>query len=301
MADTSTRRADVAPPKPSPTPPPAPVLVNDQPTIIPLEAGRSITIEGVGSIEIRSTTQRNWSRVAIGRRGDDTVFVKQFVDRVGRSHPRGFEGDQRTAERLGDEVVDGVRVVPNVGRDPHQLIAVYPYIEMATIDSIVKVGPEHARTAGRVGEALAAILGSRLVDDPPGHTDIWKGLDPKNIGWTPEGQLWIFDFGPPTLVERRVAAARVLATGLLSRWVARPGMHLLRPERVAIEGVCRPLTPYTTFESVDRALRSQRELRMREPQRTRLAATATRLGLQTLGRVHWAAVRYEARRLFDET
>ena len=51
----------------------------------------------------------------------------------------------------------------------------------------------------------------RSVDDPPEHADVWKGLDPKNIGWTPEGQLWIFDFGPPTLIERRVAAARVVA------------------------------------------------------------------------------------------
>lgn len=267
----------------------------------PVRVGEIVDVDGLGPITIDRVTQRNWSRVALGHRGDERFFVKQFVDRVGGRHDRGYDGDRRSQELLGDEVLPGVRVVPVAGRVPDRLITVNPHIDMTTIDSINQAWPRHREPASKVGEALAQILRDRTVAADPNKISVWKGLDPKNVGWTPEGDLWVFDFGPPKVLSRSAAAARVMAAGLLSRWVARPGLHLVWPERSILRGVCEPIAEFTTFEAVDRELAHHAALRLREPQRVGLAAAATRLGLRTLGRIHWAAVEREARRLFRDT
>ncbi len=170
---------------------------------------------------------------------------------------------------------------------------------MQTIDSIGTATSKHREPAAKVGEALAELLETRRIDDQ--RVAVWKGLDPKNIGWTADGDLWLFDFGPLAELDTAEAAARVMAAGLLSRWVARPGLHLVWPERCILRGVCEPVARFTDYERVHEELRQHAELRMREPQRVGIAATATRLGLQTLGRIHWWAVEREARRLFATT
>jgi hypothetical protein len=91
-----------------------------------------------------------------------------------------------------------------------------------------------------------------------------------------------------------------MAAGLLCRWVARAGTHLVWPERDILRAVCEPLADLTELEQVEHELAKHAALRLREPQRTGLAASATRLGLRTLGRIHWAAVQREARRLYAE-
>lgn len=265
-----------------------------------VDAGQTITIDGAGDFHVIEGIQRNWSRVAVATKGGERFFLKQFVDRVGRSHRRGFDGDQQTIDELGSEVLPGLHVVPVVGRREDLLVTVSPFIEMTTIDSITRGRARHRFEAARVGEALVEILTTRTVEGRPDDVAVWKGLDPKNIGWTDDGTLWVFDFGPPKVIPRERAASRVLAAGLLSRWVARPGFHLVSPERSILRGVCEPLVPFTTLESVERELRQNQELRMREPQRTGAAAAATRFGLATVGRLHWSALEREARRLFAD-
>jgi hypothetical protein len=126
-------------------------------------------------------------------------------------------------------------------------------------------------------------------------------MDPKNIGWSDDGTLWVFDFGPLVDIPLHVAAARVMAAGLLSRWVARPGLHLVAPEPWLLRGVCAPLAPLTDLEEVEKVLRQHHDLRQREPQRQGAKAFATRIGLNTLGRVHWAVLNREARKLLADT
>ena len=258
--------------------------------------GDRLDVGGIGAIRIDSYTQRNWSRVGVASRGTQRFFVKQFVDRVGGRHEKGYDGDRLTREMLGEQVGGSLRVVPVVGRIADRLITVSPLISMQTIDSIGRARNRHREPATRVGIALARILDERRMAG--NRVAVWKGLDPKNIGWSDDGSLWLFDFGPPAELDTAEAAARVMAAGLLSRWVARPGLHLVWPERSILRGVSEPIVPYTDYERVHRELRQHAELRIREPQRVGIAATATRQGVRTLGWFHWWVVEREAQRLF---
>ena len=300
---TTTQRSEVnraAAPRPSIPRTPRTMSEPELEPVEPIRPGQTVAVDGLGSLTVRSVTQRNWSRVARAEAGSTQYFVKQFVDRVGAPHRRGHLGDHATSEALGSEVLPGLHVVPALARDDELLLTVFPFIDMTTIDSIAHGRAHHRGPASRVGAALAGILETRTVPHNPDDVAVWKGLDPKNIGWGTDGRLWVFDFGPPSVISRNDAAARVMAAGLLSRWVARPGRHVVSPERPILRGVCEPIAGYTTLEAVEAELRHHKQLRMREPQRRGVAATATRLGLRTLGRIHWAAVQREARRLYAE-
>lgn len=300
---TTTQRSEVGrAAAPRSATPRAPITMSApaHPPVEPIRPGQTLDVDGLGALEVDDVTQRNWSRVAVAHIGDDRYFVKQFIDRVGAPHRRGHLGDCATSQSLGDEVLPGLHVVPALARDNELLLTVFPFIEMTTIDSIAHGRAHHRGPASRVGAALAGILETRSVPGHPDDVEVWKGLDPKNIGWGKDGRLWIFDFGPPSVIPRSDAAARVMAAGLLSRWVARPGRHVVAPERSILRGVCEPIADYTTLDAVEAELRHHKQLRMREPQRRGVAATATRLGLRTLGRIHWAAVQREARRLYAD-
>ena len=261
-----------------------------------IEPGETLEIPGCPAIRIDSVTQRNWSRVGVASGPDGTYFVKQFIDRVGRRHARGYEGDNAALAAVGEEI-SGVRVVPVVGRVPERLFTVSPHIEMRTLESMSRRHRTGATESHRVGQAMADILLACRLDDDPTMVRTWKGIDPKNIGWSDDGTLWVFDFGPLVDLPLDVAAARVMAAGLLSRWVARPGLHLVAPERWLLSSLCAPVAPLTNLEQVETVLREHHDLRQREPQRRGVQALVTRVGLNTLGRVHWAVLNREARKL----
>ena len=265
----------------------------------PVTANEALLIDGVGKVTLGVVTQRNWSRVGIATKPDgQRFFCKQFVDRLGTAHPRGFDGELRTRDVIGEPSVAGLSVVPVAGLDRSRLIMLFPYFDMETIDSMSFSSFRHRAAAERVGVALAEILEERRVPGDPDSVCVWKGLDPKNVGWDEDGRFWLFDFGPPTEVPIQTAAGQVVAAGLLSRWVARPGTHMVWPERWILRRVCTPVAALTTYEEVDRFLVQHHDLRVREPQRSGYAATATRLGLQTVGRAYWYTARQEARRLY---
>jgi hypothetical protein len=264
-----------------------------------LRSGQRLHVEPLGELQVHTVHQRNWSRVGIGTAQGQKFFLKQFVDRVSGWHERGYEGDQKTLELLGDEIAPGIRTVPVVARIDDDLVTVAPHVEMTTIDSISTVEERHGRDAENVGNALRETLTSRILADDPTRTSVWKGLDPKNIGWEADGSLWVFDFGPATDADLHRAAARAMAAGLLCRWVARPGRHLVWPEPSILYGVCRPLAELTSLDAVIAELDTHAELRRREPQRTGYAAAATKVGLHTLGRVHWKVLHRHAARIFE--
>ena len=268
-------------------------------SIAPLSTGERVHVPEIGDIRVGEVTCRNWSRVApaVGPDGEE-LFCKQFVDRVGAIHVSGYAGELKTRERLSHDQLPDVEIVPVVGTVDDRLIMVSPRIDMMTIDSIPVARSIHREPALAVGAALEAILDTRRLPNDPSTVAVWKGIDPKNIGWDRDGKLWIFDFGPESELSITSAAGRLMAAGLLSRWVARPGPHLVWPERTILRGVCAPISRFTTYEEVDRRLVENHELRRREPQRTGARATATRLGVNSLGRVYWAHARREARRLF---
>lgn len=266
-----------------------------------LAPGDRLVLAGPGEVRIETVHQRNWSRVATAVGADGSRwFCKQFVDRIGVGHPRGYAGELETRETLGPDDLPGVRIVPVAGLVPDRLTVVSPYVHLETIDSVGYAWTASRCPSERVGRVLADLLEARTVPDANARrVRVWKGLDPKNVGWDDDGAMWVFDFGPPVELPVETAAGQVVAAGLLSRWVARPGLHLVWPERSILRGVCRPVAAHTSFEEVDRRLRQNHELRVREPQRTGVAATATRAGLHTLGHLYWATARREARRLFD--
>lgn len=271
-----------------------------EPHVAPLRDHEQLDVPGLGTIRIGAVTRRNWSHIApaTGPNGE-RLFCKQFVDRLGAAHQSGYAGELATRALLTGTDLPEVQVIPVVGQHDDRLVMVSPHLDMITIDSIPVARRKDRVRAEAVGYALARILDARRVPGQPDMVSVWKGIDPKNIGWDSNGQLWIFDFGPASVLPISGAAGRLVAAGLLSRWVARPGPHLLWPERTILHGVCAPLAPLTSYEEVERRLTQNHDLRRREPQRTGKRAAATRLGLNTVGRVYWATARREARRLFD--
>lgn len=279
-----------------------PGLQDDRPEPVRLlRIGEVIECDGLPPMTVTTVTQRNWSRVATAAAGPDRFFVKQFVDRVGAPHDKGFRGDQEVMESLDREVCPGLSVVPVIGRDQDRLLAISPYIEMSTIDSIGRSRDWDVERAATVGVALRTLLDNRTIEDDPDKVSVWKGLDPKNVGWSEDGRLWVFDFGPAVVLDRAEAAARVIAAGLLCRWVARVGIHVLWPEGPLLRAVCEPLADLSDLEMVRSELAMHAELRFREPQRTGWGAVMTRFGLRTVGRLHWAAVDHHARKVFRES
>lgn len=268
-------------------------------TYAPLVTGERVRVPDLGDVRVGEVVRRNWSRVALaaGPNGEE-LFCKQFIDRVGGVHVSGYTGELKTRARLEQDRLPDVDIVPVAGTVDDRLITISPRIDMMTIDSIPVARSVHRDSAQAVGAALEAILDTRRLPDDPSRVAVWKGIDPKNIGWDRNGKLWIFDFGPESELPIDAAAGRLMAAGLLSRWVARPGPHLVWPERTILRGVCAPIARFTTYEEVDRRLVENHELRRREPQRTGKRATATRLGVNSLGRIYWAHARREARRLF---
>ncbi|MEZ5166332.1 MAG: hypothetical protein R2695_07505 [Acidimicrobiales bacterium] len=85
-----------------------------------------------------------------------------------------------------------------------------------------------------------------------------------------------------------------------SRGGSLAGVHLVWPSDPSCGARPQTLADLTDLEQVNHELAKHAKLRLREPQRTGLAAVATRLGLRTVGRVHWAAVEREARHLFRD-
>jgi len=269
-------------------------------SVPPIQVGETLRSSTLGPLTVMSVTQRNWSRVARVECDGTTYFAKQFVDRVQRPHQRGFLGDQEVMESLATELCPGISVIPVLERIEDRLVYLSPHIEMATIDSVGSEIRRQVDRAAAVGGALRAILEERAVGDSPNSVSVWKGLDPKNIGWTDAGKLWVFDFGPRAVLPQSTAAARVIAAGLLCRWSATPGTHLVWPERDVLRAVCAPIVELTEFGAVETELARHTTLRLREPQRTGVAAAATRVGLLTLGRLHWASLTRIARQLFAD-
>ena len=263
-----------------------------------IDSGERMEVPGVGPVELGPVLARNWSHVApaTGPSGEQ-LFVKQFVDRVGRAHVRGFEGELRTRASLDGAALPDVSVLPVLAEHPERLVLVFRYRVLTTIDSIPLARRADGRAARAVGEALDRILEARRDAERPDVVHVWKGLDPKNVGWDGDRRLWIIDFGPPAELRLADAAGRLVAAGLLSRWVARPGPHLVWPERSILRGVCEPIAHRTTLAEVDRRLDQNHALRRLEPQRRGARARLVRIGLDTVGRAYWATARREARRM----
>ncbi len=265
----------------------------------PLTTGEVIAIAGIGTLRVGEVTERNWSRVAKASGPDGQLyFCKQFIDRVGRAHPRGFAGELATRACMNQRPLAAAERIPLIGQIDQRLIMVFPHVPMTTIDSMRRSSVADLEATRRVGELLAEIVDTQRSPNDPSSVAGWKGLDPKNIGWDETGKMWIFDFGPPTHVDVETTAGRLVAAGLLSRWVARPGTHVVWPERPILRAVCEPLASMTTYDAVDQSLRNHFELRLREPQRTGAAAQATKAGVHTLGRMYWASARQVARSMF---
>ena len=263
-----------------------------------IESGERMEVPGLGPVRLGHVLSRNWSHVAPATGpGGAHLFVKQFVDRLGRAHVRGFDGELRTRASLEAVELPGVAVVPVLAEHRERLVLVFRYRVLTTIDSIALATRADGRAARAVGEALERILEARRDPERADVVHVWKGLDPKNVGWDGERRLWIFDFGPPAELDQADAAGRLIAAGLLSRWVARPGLHLVWPERSILRGVCEPVAHRTTLAEVERRLDQNHELRRLEPQRRGARARAVRFGLDTIGRAYWSTARREARRM----
>lgn len=225
-----------------------------------LMTASSFTMDDGRSLAIDQRQQRAWSRVGFGRLDGEPVFVKQFVDRWGKAHRVGFDGEVATAADLArtGALPAGVLAIPAAAVAGDDLITVSPVVDLVTWDDMTyRRSAERRSHAAIVGAALDRTLRHRSAE---GRARTWKGLEAKNFGalTDPDGRLCgccaVFDLGPPVTGPVSRAGARVVAYAFASPLARRVNADALLTSSSMVLELVRPLAWSTTTELVDEEL-----------------------------------------------
>lgn len=213
-------------------------------------------------------TQRNWSRIthAASVQGDETYFVKQYIDKAGTAHPDHFQYEKEGALLASQALSAAVHVPALKYRDETSLLNVFEFTNIVSIDVLLRTDPSafercFASVVCRMAEVLAAmqVAGQSLQDagipikrrDFGGPADSlnFKGFEIRNAGVPPDApaeigsaDLVLFDFVRPYLAPVEEAAAKLFVSiGLLnwgspvSRFMKGPDTELLAMSRPLLE------------------------------------------------------------------
>ena len=267
---------------------------------LPLRGGAKLLC-GATEITCEATTQRNWSRVARGRRPDGSpVFLKQFLDRRGTWQVDHYRYERDGGTRARRVLGDLARVPELVHPSRPNLTLVYEHVAVETVDELLRRRPDVLgdRFPG-LAERLRVIVdllaepsrrltvGLTAKERPwggPSRAVCFKGLDVRNLGYDAGGGLVAFDFGRPYLAPVEEAAAKLFVSIGLLRW-GRP-LRLFRcgPDDALLERAAAALGPYLDRDAVLAEVELQRSLRTGTFQGGRVSSVVKRWGVEILGR-----------------
>ena len=295
-------------------------------TCEPLLAGREYRVDPVPaggeviSLSCTSVTQRNWSRVGVGRHaaGDGGVtpyFLKQNIDRSGRAHPDHWLEEREGAE-LGFELLGAAATIPRpVFVRPDLLLSVFDFVAVAPMNDLLRGAPEQfERCFDPVLQGCAALL-EKLGSMPdrvrtaglprkvrPYDTGrsaiLFRGLEFRNLGpplhpdGSPEpGRLVVFDLGQASIGPLEDAGARLFVSIGMLNWGRPLGRFLQGPDASLMRRAYRVLRPYLSPAAVRAEL--DRNIRQRQQEVVasgRVEYLLKRVGIDLIGRRYFQAL-----------
>jgi hypothetical protein len=280
-----------------------------------LQIGAPLRVDFGGSIRIVrpiTVSQRNWSRVAIasvdGANGaaSERVFLKQFVDRSGKVHHEQVDYERDGCLRAAGVQQGALRVVSVIGETRDEAVLVYPALQMATPDELLRKDPTLA--AAVLPQVLAAattflralpIAGSKSPTlkskqrpyGSPSKSLSFKGLDIRNIGvllddkGRPDGTLVMFDFGRPYLAPIEEAAAKLFVSCGLLNWGHPFRRFLSGPDPEIVAAAAKAFAGFLELAAIDAEIGLQQRFRMNDAQGSSgVQRLAKRVIVATVGR-----------------
>ncbi len=295
----------------------------------PIEQGSEYLVDhrqspfGQVSLQCTRVQQRNWTRVGLGRLpaaggvGHTTVFLKQNIDRGGRSHPDHWLYEQAGADIAHQLLKDIVRVPQLRYQSESLLLNVYEYIDVVTIDELLRSDPAAfdqcfdnvIRNMVEVLEAMRRPFSVPHLETLPvksrpyggSSTAInFKGFEIRNAGLVradtgaiEPANLVMFDFVRPYRAPIEEAAAKLFVSVGLLNWGKPLGRFMKGPDTALLERALRPLHSYLDRQAVLEEIDLQRRFRTREFQGSgNLERTLKRLGIDILGRRYLHKLRH---------
>lgn len=286
-------------------------------TIRSLKVGEPVTIRRDGgkcTIRPESITQRNWSRVGIGRvidgGGQQQVFLKQFLASGGVVHREHFEYERQGWRAAAAVRQDGIEISQPIGESVDDALLVYPALRVITPDELLRrSAADFSVSLPGLLQATAAFL--RALPEAggrqPGLTRKerafgsgstalnFKGLDIRNIGLPLDeqgkptgGRPVMFDFGRPYLAPIEEAAGKLLVSFGLLNWGWPLDLFIAGPDESVVEAAARAFSAFLDREATRSCLAFEMRIRLAEPPQG--VNAAIRLGkkavIGTVGRWH---------------
>lgn len=274
---------------------------------VPVRAGDRLEVHAGDvalDVTVESVTQRNWSRVARGTSPEGPVFLKQFVDRVGRPRPSDLHHEVRGVQLAA--TLPSVETVPLVGESSDRLVLAYRWSDVVAVDDLLRRAP-HAvferRWRREILPGLPALLddlaaASATADVGAAKHRPWasagevvglKGLDVRNLGVPNEPaanrRLVLFDPGKPYRAPVEEAAAKLVVSVGLLNWGAPVGRFRRGVPRPLLADVLGVVAGRVNAEALRAEVDLQRRVRLGElPAGRGLQGAARRGAVLVLGR-----------------
>lgn len=260
------------------------------------------------TIKCLEVTQRNWSRVGLGRisSGNDPhalehFFLKQNIDKSGATQFDHWQYEQSGAAIARQLLEDVIRVPELKYHSQTLLLNIFEHVNIIPVDELLRTDPilfkgnfpRLMKKMVRVLEALQQPYTGFYQDQVPvkqrpygGKSDTmnFKGLDIRNVGFD-EKELVLFDCVRPYLAPVEEAAAKIfISIGLLnwgkplSRFIQGPDLSLLRTAQYY-------LAPYLDPRALQAEIDLQLSFRFSEIQgNAGSEIILKKLGLHSLGK-----------------
>lgn len=284
----------------------------------PLKVGEPVAIRRDGLefvVRPESISQRNWSRVGIGRvvggnAESGQVFLKQFIDSGGAVHREHFEYEREGCRAAAAVRQDGLAISQLAGESWPDALLGYPALNVITPDELLRRNPldfsaslpgllqaaaEFLRALPEAGARVGNLTRKERAFGSGSTALNFKGLDIRNIGVPLDGQgrpsggkPVMFDFGRPYLAPIEEAAGKLLVSVGLLNWGWPLGLFMAGPNAAVVEAAATAFAPFLDQAAIRSCLAFEMRIRLAEPPLG--ANAAIRLGksavIGTVGRWH---------------
>jgi hypothetical protein len=254
---------------------------------------------GATTVTVGHVVRRHWSTVARGRSDGSPLFLKQFVDRRGRSL-RSLYDDEIAGMAVGAEVFEGFRVPVITGTTSTRLIIGYEYVDFVSPDRLLRT--DEARLSSvwpALCDALTNVIKACASAERPAGaattkersyattppTLQFKGIEIRSIGIPDrDGPFVVHDLGRPFVGPIEDLAATLLVSTAMLNWGQPLSRFLKGPPLGLAAPVADRLAPWLTPAAISAEVRREYRNRVRDRQaQNPLAAAARAAALSTIG------------------